>query len=127
MKITGEVEIDFVHREYLGVSAAGCSALHAEAWAERRFAQGNNSVLSYFIESQGKTDRYCSFTDTRFGGCNGSYQDKVTLLYFLLVNQLFGNLCDIATIIFYFLAGDSDTFSNLLYFCLLYTSPSPRD
>ncbi len=119
MKIPCEVEVNLVHRKHLRISATGRSSLHTETRTERRFAKRNNRLLSYFIQSQSKTDRYGSFADTRFGCRNGSDQNEITFLYFLFINQLFRNLCDIATIIFHFLARDSDAFGNLLYFLQL--------
>ena len=64
MKIPCEVEVNLVHRKHLRISATGRSSLHTETRTERRFAKRNNRLLSYFIQSQSKTDRYGSFADT---------------------------------------------------------------
>ena len=114
MEVSRKVEVDLLHREHLCISSARCSSLHTEARTERRFAQSDNRLLSDFIQSQSETDRYGSFADTRLCRCDGSYQNEVTFLHFLLIDQLFGNLRDITTVIFDFFTGNSDTFGNLL-------------
>ena len=114
MEVSRKMQIDLLHRKHLCISPTRCSSLHAEARTERRLAQSDNRLLSDFVQSQDETDRYCSFADTRLCRCDGSYQDKVTFLHFLLIDQLFGNLRDVATIIFDFFTRDSDAFGNLL-------------
>ena len=114
MEVSRKVEVDLLHRKHLRISSARCSSLHTEARTERRFAQSDNRLLSDFIQSQSETDRYGSFADTRLCRCDGSYQNEVTFLHFLLIDQLFGNLRDITTVIFDFFTGNSDTFGNLL-------------
>ena len=114
MEVSRKVKIDLLHRKHLCISSARCSSLHTEARTERRFAQSDNRLLSDFIQSQSETDRYGSFADTRLCRCDGSYQNEVTFLHFLLIDQLFGNLRDITTVIFDFFTGNSDTFGNLL-------------
>ena len=119
MKVSGKMKIDLIHREHLGISSSGSSSFHSEARTERRLTQGDNRLLPYFIKSQCKTDRHGSFADTRFCSCNGSDQYKIAFLYLLFINQLFGYLCNVATVIFHFITRDSDTFSNLLHFLQL--------
>ena len=114
MKISGKMEVNLVHRKHLCISSTGCSPLHPETRTERRLAKSDNRIFSNFIQSQSETDRYCSFADARFGCCDSSYQNKIAFLHFLFINQLFGDLCNVAAIILHFLARDSDTFGNLL-------------
>ena len=114
MKISGKMEVNFVHRKHLCISPTGCSSLHSETWTERRLAKSDNRILSNFIQSQSETDRYCSFANARFGCCDSSYQNEIAFLHFLFINQLFGDLCNVAAIILHFLARDSDAFGNLL-------------
>ena len=115
MKIPCEMEVNLIHRKYLCISSAGRSSLHTETRTERRLTKSDNRILSNLIQPQSKTDRYCSFTNARFGCRNSSDQDEIAFLHLLFIDQLFGNLCDIATIILHFLARDPDTFGNLLY------------
>ena len=41
VEVAGEVEVDVLHRHHLGVAAAGRTAFHAEARAQRRLAQAH--------------------------------------------------------------------------------------
>ena len=38
MEITGKMQIQILHRNDLGITAAGSAALDAEAWSERRLS-----------------------------------------------------------------------------------------
>ena len=46
MKVTGKVEIDILHGNYLGIASAGGAALDAENGAQRGFAQGGNYLFA---------------------------------------------------------------------------------
>ena len=46
VEVAGEVQVDLLHRHDLGIAAAGGPALHAEAGAERRLAQGDHRLLA---------------------------------------------------------------------------------
>ena len=114
VKIPCEMKVNLIHRKHLCISSTGRSSLHSETRTERRFTKSDNRILSNFIQSQSKTDRYGSFANARFGCRDSSDQDEIAFLHFLFINQLFRDLCDVATIILHFLARNSDTFGNLL-------------
>ena len=63
-----------------------------------------------------------SFANARLGCRDSGYKNQVTLFYFLLVNQLFGNLGDVTAVVLYFFTGNTHTFSNLLYLLQLYAT-----
>ena len=46
VEVTGEVQVDGFHREHLRVTAAGGTALHAEARSQRRFAKRDHSLFA---------------------------------------------------------------------------------
>lgn len=46
MKVPGEVQVDFIHGQHLRVATTGGPALHPEAWAHRRFTQGDHGFTS---------------------------------------------------------------------------------
>ncbi len=54
--VTGEVEVDVLHRHYLGVSAAGRSPLDAEARPERGFAQGADGLPADLVQRHRQAD-----------------------------------------------------------------------
>ena len=56
VEVAGEVEIDLLHGEHLGVSAAGSAAFHAETGAERGFAQGNDCFAADAVQPEGESD-----------------------------------------------------------------------
>ena len=51
VEVAGEVEVDVLHRDDLGVAAAGRAALHAEARAERRLAQAHIAFLPMWLSA----------------------------------------------------------------------------
>ena len=64
MEVACEVQVYLLHREHLGIATACSAALDAEARAERRFAQGYNSLFPYFVQSQCQADTHGGFADT---------------------------------------------------------------
>ena len=116
VEIAGEMQVDVFHRQYLCVSASGCSALHSETRTQRGFTQGGDCFFTYLVQAQGQTDRYGCFTDTCFGRRDGRYQDQVMFFDFLFIDQVKGHFGDIPTIVLYFFARNTQTCGNFLYF-----------
>src|SRR5437773_432600 len=57
VKVAGEMQVDIFHRHDLRIAAAGCTALHAEAGAERGLAQANHRLLADPVEAAGDSVR----------------------------------------------------------------------
>ena len=57
VEVAGEVQVDLLHRHDLGVAAAGGPALHAEAGAERRLAQGDHRLLADAVQPVAQAHR----------------------------------------------------------------------
>jgi hypothetical protein len=55
--VAREVEVDVLHREHLGVAAAGGPALDPEHRPERRLADGDQRVLAVLVERLAEPDR----------------------------------------------------------------------
>ena len=68
VKVAGEVEVDVLHRDDLGIAAAGGPALHAEDRAERRLAQRNTRAFSDAAQAVGEADGRGGFALARRGG-----------------------------------------------------------
>ena len=98
MKITRKVEVDFVHRQHLGIASACCAALHAEARPQRWFAQHGKSFLANTAQTHGKPYADSGFAYACLGWCNGSDQYQSTLAHFGIVNEFKGQLCNIAPV-----------------------------
>ena len=88
MEITGEMEVDFLHRKHLGISAASRSSLHSETRAERRFPQCCHCLPSCLRKSQGKSYGYSGLSDSGLGRSNGCNQNELALFHLLLVNEV---------------------------------------
>ena len=56
MEISGEVEVDLLHRKDLGIATACSPALHSEAWTERRLTEGQDCFPARLCHTEGETD-----------------------------------------------------------------------
>ena len=76
VEVSGEVEVNVLHRKDLRVTSAGGAALDAKAWAEARLPQANDRLLAKFVEGIAEADgcRGLSFS----GRCrrNGGNQNQ---------------------------------------------------
>ncbi len=88
VKVTGEVQVDFIHRDDLGVTAAGCAALDAEAGTEAGFAQTDRRPLADAIERVAEADRRGGLAFAGRGRVDGGDQDQLAVL---LGGELFGD------------------------------------
>ena len=72
MEVAGEVEVDVLHGDDLGIAAACRAALDAEDRAERRLTQCDDSVLANFAQTVGETDGggCFSFAGRRRSNCS---------------------------------------------------------
>ena len=46
MDITGQMEIEILHRDHLRISAAGCATFDAKSWTLRGLPDGSYNFLS---------------------------------------------------------------------------------
>ena len=61
VEVTGKMQIQILHRYYLGVSAAGGSALNTENRSEGGFSQSDYALFPSATQTVGQTDCCCSF------------------------------------------------------------------
>src|SRR5680860_192525 len=82
VKVTGEVQVDVLHRDHLRVAAAGCTALDPERGTERGLTQGGYHALADLRETHGQTHVGGGLTLTGRGGSDGGaeYQLAVGLV-----------------------------------------------
>ena len=76
MEVTRKVQINFIHRDNLGIAAATRTAFHTKTRPEGRFSQHGNGIFAYFVQTEGQTNAYSGFSDTCLCGADGSNQDK---------------------------------------------------
>ena len=107
MEVACEVEVDLLHRQYLGIAATSSTALNAETRAERWFAQGYDGFLADSVQSQCQANADSGLTDTGLCGANGRDQYQSALLDPLFVNMRYGNLGHVAAIGFYLLGSNA--------------------
>ena len=87
MEVTGEVEIDLLHRDHLGITAAGSPTLHAETRSETRLAQGEYRAFSNAVECHGESDADGRFTDSGTCGGNRTDEDETVAGNTILIDQ----------------------------------------
>ena len=79
MEVAGEVQVDVLHGDHLGVTAAGGAALDAEHGAERGLPQADEGTLADLVEAVGETHRGGGLALTGGGGADGGDQDQLGL------------------------------------------------
>ena len=77
VEVACEVEVDFVHGQYLGISAACGSTLHSEAGTQRGFAQRHNGLLANAVHTQCQTYTDGSLANSGFCGGDGGYKNQL--------------------------------------------------
>ena len=80
VKIAREMEIDILHRNNLGISAACRTALDSEDGTERRLTQSNSRILADSSQAVSKTDCCGGFSLARRGGRDGGHKYKLAVL-----------------------------------------------
>ena len=96
VEVAREVQVDALHGQHLGVSAAGSAALHAEAGAERRLAQGHDGLLADMVQAEGQADGDGGLADARLRGGDGGDEDEPALLRARQAEGNFGNILAVA-------------------------------
>ena len=122
VKVARKVQVYLLHGQHLGISSTSGTAFHAETRTQRGFAQSDNCLFAYLVQSECQTDGYGCFTDTRLCRSNCRHQYQITFLHLLFINQMSGNLGYVSSIVLYLITWDIHTFGNLLYLLQLYAA-----
>ena len=77
VEVSGEVQVDVLHRHHLGVAAAGGAALDAKDGAEARLAQGEHGVLAHAVEGVGQAHRGGGLALAGRRGVDGGHEDEL--------------------------------------------------
>ncbi len=109
VEVTGEVEVQLVHRDDLRIAAAGSSALDAEARSQGRLAQGEDCVLSDRGERIGKTDADRSLPFACRRRVDGRHQNQMSVLTGAdRIEIVLGELCLVSSVELQVLLRDVD-------------------
>ena len=87
MEVAGEMKVDILHGDDLGVSAAGGTALDTEDRAERGLAQRDSALDAAATQSVGQTDGRRGLALARGRWVDGSDEDELGLVVARLVEQ----------------------------------------
>ena len=80
MKITGEVQVDLLHGENLGIASPCGAPLHAEARPQRGLAEADHRLLPDGAERIGQTHRRRRFPLPCRGRTHCGHQDQLPIL-----------------------------------------------
>ena len=93
VEVTREVEVDILHGDDLGVTAAGRAALDTEHGAQRGLTEGHDHVLADLLQTVGQTDGGGGLTLARGGGGDGGDENELTVLTVGVLQQVVVYLC----------------------------------
>ena len=87
VKVAGKVQVDILHGDDLGPTAAGGTALYAKDGAERRLAQGHSALDAATTQAVGQTDGRGGLAFASGRGVDGGHEDELGLVIGRLVEQ----------------------------------------
>ena len=79
VEVTGEVQVDVLHRDDLSVAATGSAALNTEHRAQRGLTQGNQDVLAQLPHAIGQTNGGGCLAFAGRGGVDGSDENQLAI------------------------------------------------
>jgi hypothetical protein len=79
MGIAGEMEIDFLHRNDLGMSPSCPASFDAKHRSKGWLPKRHNSALAKSAQSHRQPDRRCRLTFSQWGGINGGHENIAAL------------------------------------------------
>ena len=87
MEVAGKVQVDVLHRDDLGPTAAGGTTLYAKDGTERRLAQGHGALNTATAQAIGQTDGRGGLALAGGRGVDGGHEDELGLVISRLVEQ----------------------------------------
>ena len=123
MEVSGKMEIQILHRDYLSVPAAGSAALDPEARPERRLSQGKHCVFAELCHCLAQPDRGRCLSLPGRRRVDRSHKDKLPVLpVFDAVPEFVGKLCLIFSVKLQFILHDTRArrhVPDMFHFCFL--------
>jgi hypothetical protein len=80
MEITGEVQVNVLHRHHLCVATAGRAALQAEAGSQRRLAQAHHGAGADSVERIAQAHAGGRLAFTRRRGADSGHKDQLAVV-----------------------------------------------
>ncbi len=87
MEVAGEVQIDILHRNDLGITATSCTTFHAETGSQAGLAQADRGFLANAAQGIAKADRGGGLAFACRSRGNRGHQDKLPVFAFALGAQ----------------------------------------
>ena len=87
VEVAGKVQVDVLHGDDLGPTAAGGTALDAKDGTERRLAQGHGALDTATTQAIGQTDGRGGLALASGRGVDGGHEDELGLMIGRLVEQ----------------------------------------
>ena len=78
MEVAGEMQVDILHRYYLGVTAAGSATLNAHAGTQGGLAQSHDNLLPDFVQALSQANSSGGLAFTGRGRGNSGNQHQLT-------------------------------------------------
>ena len=88
VEVAGEVEVDVLHGDHLGIPAASGPSFDAEHRAQRGLPQSGDGLLANLAQAVGQTHRRGGLSLAGGGGGDGGHQDQLAVLRLYLIQQL---------------------------------------
>ena len=111
--IAGEVQVDVLHGDHLGITAAGGAALHAEHGPQRRLPQGDDGVFSDARHGLAQANGGGGLALACGRGVDGGHQDQLAVGLVLQARHgVGGDLCLVAAVQLQLLLPDAGLFGD---------------
>ena len=114
VEVTGEVQVDVLHGNDLGITAACSAALDAEDGAQGRLAQCHDDVLVQTGKGVCQTDGGSGLTLAGGSGIDRGYQDELSGLMILVAKQVVVDLCLVIAVLFQIAFGNTRLLGDFL-------------
>ena len=113
MEVTCEVKVDILHRNYLCIAAACCTALNTEYRSERWLTESYHNALAEPLHTVCKTYCCSCFSFTCRCRVDSSYEDQLAVLFVAFFQEIVINLCFVLTILLQIFVVDACFFCDL--------------
>ena len=108
VEVTGEMKVQILHRNDLGISATGRATLDAEARSEGRLTQCDHGLLSKQVQCIGETDRCGGLALTGRCRIDRGNQNELTVRTILdLIPEIVAQLRLVLTVLLEFIRLDT--------------------
>ena len=117
VEVAGEVQVNVLHGDHLGVSAACRAALDAEHRAQGGLTQSHHGLLADLPQAVGQAHGGGGLPLAGGGGGDGGDQNQLAVLSLLLAEKLivhFGLVVAVQLQVFFIHTGGRGDFSNIL-------------